>query len=146
MKTRLSVKNPPKAKPQAPGSARRGQCRNERTNDESREGEKKTKRKYFQLMLQRESPEQRARRLQRHKDDKRKRRETETEEEKLERKRLEAVYMKNRRRNESPEQRMRRLLQRKQYYRERKEKNGKNNAGTQSTTTSKSTGVLFTKK
>lgn len=61
MKTRLSVKNPSKSKPIAPAISRIGQCRNEPPNVDSGERKKKTKDKYLQLMLQSETPEQRAR-------------------------------------------------------------------------------------
>lgn len=127
MKTKRPSKNHPKKKPQASGTKRRGEYINKPASLDPGEVKEETKKNYFKLMLQSETPEQRARRLQKHKDNRLKRLATETEEEKLDRKRLDAKRKQNLHRKETPEQRERRLSLRKKNYRARREKLGKNN-------------------
>lgn len=147
MKTRKSALSPLKSKPHSPVTKRRGQFRNETLTSKCSEKKRKIKKKSFQLLLQKETQDERALRLQRHRDDKLKRRAAETEEKMLERRRLEAEYMKNRRHNETPEQRMRRLTQRKKHYREKKEKEEKNVPGNEhSQRTGKDAQVYYKRK
>lgn len=133
MKTRLSVKNSVKSKPQAAGTKLREECR-EPPNSGSKEEEKKSVKNYFRPMLEKreslsESAEaRRVRRLLKRKENRLKRRATETEEEKLRRRRLKAAYEKNQLLNETPEEKLTRLLKRRNKYRDKQEKLGKKNS------------------